>query len=67
MIKNKLEELLSELKKLKVQAMLVLEYNKRNDCKIFHSSTNLIAKNSGIDKAVISMHQNRGLKIGSQH
>ena len=31
MIKNKLNELLSELKKFKVQTILVLDYNKRND------------------------------------
>ena len=35
-IKNKLKELLSELKKFKVQKILVLEYKKRNDRKIFH-------------------------------
>ena len=34
MIKNKLKELVSELKKFKVQIMLVLDYKKRNDCKI---------------------------------
>ena len=43
MIKNKLKELLSELKKFKVQAILVLDYKKRNDHKIFHSSTKLTA------------------------
>ena len=37
MIKNKLKELLSEFEKFKAQ-ILVLEYKKRNDCKIFHSS-----------------------------
>ena len=36
--------MLSEVKKFKVQTILVLEYKKRNDCKIFHSSTKLIAK-----------------------
>ena len=35
MIKNKLKELLSELKKFKVQKILVLDYKKRNDHKIF--------------------------------
>ena len=39
MIKNRLKELLSELKKFKVQTILVLDYKKRNDLKIFHSST----------------------------
>ena len=44
MIKNKLKELLSELKKFKIQTILVLEYKKRNDRKIFDSSAKLIAK-----------------------
>ena len=35
-IKNKLKELLSELKKFKVQAVFVIDYKKRNDAKIFH-------------------------------
>ena len=37
LILNKLKELLSELKKFKVQAILVLEYKKGNDNKIFNS------------------------------
>ena len=53
MIENKLKELLSKLKKFKVQTILVLEYKKRNDHKIFHSSTNLIASDSDIDEAFI--------------
>ena len=63
MIKNKLKELLSELKKFKVQTILVLDYKKRNDCKIFHSSTKLIANDSGIDEAFKSMHQSIITKI----
>ena len=47
-IKNKLKDLLNELKKFKVQTILVLEYKKRNDHKIFHSCTLLIASNSSI-------------------
>ena len=35
-IKNKLNELLSEFKQFKVQSILVLNYQKRNDHKIFH-------------------------------
>ena len=35
MIKSKLKELLSELKKVNVQTILVLESKKRYDCKIF--------------------------------
>ena len=42
-IKNKLKELLSELKKFKVQIVLVLDNKKRNDHKIFHSSPKLIS------------------------
>ena len=49
MIKNKLIELFSELKKL--------EYKNRNDRKIFHSSAKLIASDSDIDEAFKSMHQ----------
>ena len=56
-IKNKLKGLLSELKKLKVQTVLVLDYKKRNYRKIFHSCTWLIASDSDIDKAIKSMHQ----------
>ena len=58
MIKNKLKELLSGLKKTKVQTLLVIGYKKRNDHKIFHSSTKLIASDSEIDEAFKFMHQN---------
>ena len=63
MIKNKFKKLLSELKKFKVQTMLVLEYKKRNDRKIFHSNAKLIASDSDIDEAFISMHQSIMKKI----
>ena len=53
MLKNKLKELLSELKKFKVQTILVLDYKKSNDCKIFHSSTRL---KSDIDESFTSKH-----------
>ena len=56
-IKNKFKELLSELTNSRVQKILVLEYKKRNDRKIFHSSTKLIAGTSGTDKAFVSMRQ----------
>ena len=46
MIKNKLKELLSQLKKFKVQTILVLHYKKRNNRKIFNSSVTLIAIDS---------------------
>ena len=55
--------MLSELKKFKIQAILVLEYKKRNDCKIFHSWTKLIASNSDTDEAFKSMHQSIMAKI----
>ena len=63
MIKNKLKELLSELKKFKVQTILVLDYKKRNDSKIFHSSAKIIASDSDIDEAFKSMHQSIMTKI----
>ena len=62
-IKNKLKELLSELKKFKVQTILTLDYKKRNYFKIFHWSTKLIATNSDIDEAFKSMHQSIMTKI----
>ena len=61
-IKNKLKELLSKFKKLKVQKVLVLSYKKSNDCKTFHSSSNLIVSYSDIEKAFISMHQSIATK-----
>ena len=45
------------MKKFKVQTTLFLEYKKRNDCKIFHSSTKIDASGSYIDEVFISMHQ----------
>ena len=63
-IKKKLKELLNELKMFKVQIILVLDYKKRNDSeKIFYSCTKLIASDSDIDKAFISMHQSIMTKI----
>ena len=57
MIKSKLKEFLSELKRFKVQTILVLEYEKRNDHKNFHSSAKLIATDSNIDETFKSLHQ----------
>ena len=54
-IKNKLKELLSELKKFKVQTILFLEFKKRNNSKIFHSSIKIFPSDSDIDEACISM------------
>ena len=62
MIENELKELLSELKKL--HTTLVLECKKRNDRKIFHSSTKLIASDSDNDpnrhnRDITSLHRRR--------
>ena len=62
-IKNKLKELLSELKRFKVQTILVLDYKKTNNYKIFHSSAKLIANDSDVDKAFMPMHQSIITKI----
>ena len=43
--------------------MLVLDYKKRNDHKIFHSSTKLTASDSDFDEAFKSMYQNIRIKI----
>ena len=55
-IKNKLKELLTELKKFKFQTILSLDHKKRNGFKIFHPSTELIANDLDIDEAFKSMH-----------
>ena len=41
----------------KKKRIVVLEYKKRNDCKIFHSSNKLIASDSDIDEVFKFMHQ----------
>ena len=61
-IKNILKKLLNELIQFKVQTLSVLDYKKRNDCKIFHSCTKLIASDSDIDEAFKSIYQ-RIMKI----
>ena len=63
LIKNKLKELLIEWKKFKVKAVLVVDYKKRNERKILHSSTKLIASDSDIDEAFKSMHRSIMTKI----
>ena len=45
------------MKKFTVQAILVLDYKKRNDCKIFHWSTKLTANELDIDEAFTSIHR----------
>ena len=57
MTKNKFKKLLSELKKLKVQTILILDHKKINNHKIFHSSSKIIAGESDIHEAFKSMHQ----------
>ena len=56
MIKNKLQELLSELKNFKISAVIFVEYKKRNDCEVFYSTVKLIASYSDIEEAFKSMH-----------
>ena len=56
-INRKINKLLSELKTFRVKTIPVLDYKKRNDCKIFYSCTKLIASDSDIDEAFKSMHQ----------
>ena len=64
MIKNKLKELLSELKKkFKVRMVLVLDYKNRFDRKIFHSSAKLVASDSDTDEVFQSTHQSIMTKI----
>ena len=55
--------LLKELKKFKVQTVLVLDCKKKNDCQIFHLSTKLTASDSDIDEAFKSMPQSIITKI----
>ena len=62
-IKNKIKELLSKLKKFNVQTVLVFDYKKRNDRKIFHSSAKLMASDSDIDYVFKFMYQSIMKKI----
>ena len=55
--------MLGELKKFKVQTILVLGYKNRNDCKIFHSSVKLTASDSDIDESFKSIYQSIITKI----
>ena len=66
MIKNKLKELLSELRKFKLWSVLVLDYKKRNGHKISHSSTKLTASDSDTDEAYkihASKHYDKNKKL----
>ena len=62
-IKIKLKILLRGLESFKVQTVLVLDYKKIIDRKIFHSSTKLIANHSDIDEAFKFVHQSIMTKI----
>ena len=63
MIKNKFKKMLNVLKKFKVQTILVLEYKKRIDRKIFHSIVKLTDSDSDIADAFKSMDQSMMTKI----
>ena len=60
MVKNKLKEFSGNFKG---QAVLVLDYKKRNDRKIIHSSTKIIASDSDIDESFKTMHQSIITKV----
>ena len=49
--------MLNQLKKFKVQSMLVLKRKKRYYHKIFHSTSKRIAKGSDLDVVLKSMYQ----------
>ena len=51
------------MRKSKFQTMLVLDYKKKIDCKIFHSCAKQIATGSDINEAFKSMHQSIITKI----
>ena len=63
MIKNKLKELLAELKKFQVQTILGLDYKKENAQKTFHPSPKLTASDSGNDQTFKFIHQSVMIKI----
>ena len=55
--------MLNQLKKIKVQTILVLDNKKRKGCKIFHSNTKVTAGDSDIDEVFKSMDQSIMAKI----
>ena len=55
--------MLNQLKKIKVQTILVLDYKKRKGCKTFHSSMKLTASDSDIDEVFKSTDQSIMAKI----
>ena len=63
LIKNKLKESSRELKKFTDQTILVLDYKKINDRRIFYSCTKLLSNDSDINEAFKSMHLSIMTKI----
>ena len=57
------KEIGKELKKFKVQTILILDHKKRSNRKIFHSSEKLIASDSDYEETFKSMHQSIMTKI----
>ena len=55
--------MLSELKRFKLEAKLVLEYKKRNKSKIFHWSAKLVSIDSDIEEAFKLIYQCIMMKI----
>ena len=51
------------MKNFRVETVLVLDYKKRNGCKIFYSSARVIVSNSDIDEAFNFIHQSIMTKI----
>ena len=56
-VKIILREFLSDLNRFKFQTILVLDYKRWKDYKIFHSSATLIGSDLGIDEPFKSMHE----------
>ena len=63
MIENKLKELISGMKKFKVQTIVVLDSKKRSDRKMFYLSARLIASDSDIDDAFKSEHYDKNKNL----
>ena len=55
--------MLSELKRFKLEAKLVLEYKKRNKSKIFHWSAKLVSIDSDVEEAFKLIYQCIMMKI----
>ena len=52
-----MKRIVKQFKKFKDQTILFLDYKKRNNHKIFHSTAKLIASDPDTDEAFKSMHQ----------